>query len=55
MDEIKDSVANATTIAGAGAAIVDWNMVMTMALLATGIILNVARIVEIRRRKKKED
>ena len=36
MDEIKDSVANATTIAGAGAVMIDWNMVMTMALLVTG-------------------
>jgi hypothetical protein len=34
---------------------IDWNMVLTMALLVTGIILNVARIIEIRRRKKKED
>ncbi len=54
MDEIKDSVANATTIAGAGAVMIDWNMVMTMALLVTGIILNVARIIEIRRRKNKD-
>tara|TARA_R100001198_G_scaffold43022_1_gene23827 strand:+ start:736 stop:903 length:168 start_codon:yes stop_codon:yes gene_type:complete len=54
MDEIKDSVANATTIAGAGAVMIDWNMVMTMCLLATGIILNVARIIEIRRKSKKD-
>lgn len=55
MEEIKDSVANATTIAGAGAAMIDWNAALTMALLVTGILLNVARIVEIRRRKRKED
>lgn len=54
MDEIKDSIANGTTVAAAGAAIIDWTSMLTMALIATGIILNVVRIIEIRR-KKKED
>ncbi len=49
------NLVNVTSITGeSGAVIVDWNMVMTMALLATGIILNVARIIEIRRRDKKD-
>ena len=52
MNEIKDSVANVTTIAGAGAAIVNWNEVLTMALLVTGVILNIQRIMS---NKKKED
>ena len=54
MDELKDSIANGTTVAAAGAAMIDWSSMLTMALIATGIILNVVRIIEIRR-KKKED
>ena len=52
MNEIKDSVANLTTIAGAGAAIVNCNEVLTMALLVTGIVLNIQRIMS---NKKKDD
>ena len=50
----KDSVANLTTIAGTGAMVIGWNEVLTMVLILTGIVLNVIRIVEIRK-KKKED
>jgi hypothetical protein len=52
MNEIKDSIANVTTIAGAGAVMINWNEVLTMALLVTGIILNIQRIMA---KKKKED
>ena len=52
MNEIKDSVANVTTIAGAGAVMVNWNEILTMALLVTGIILNIQRIMS---KKKNED
>ena len=52
--ETKDSVANLTTIAGTGAMVIGWNEIMTTLLVGTGIVLNVIRIVEIRR-KKKED
>ena len=52
MEEIKDSIANGTTVAAAGAAIVDWTSMLTMALIVTGIVLNVVRIIEIRRKKK---
>lgn len=56
MHDIKDSIANGTTIAAAGAAIIDWNALLTMGLLITGMALNIARIIEIRREgKKKED
>jgi len=56
MHDIKDSIANGTTIAAAGAAIIDWNALLTMGLLITGMALNIARIIEIRReRNKKED
>lgn len=54
--DMKDSIANGTTIAAAGAALIDWNALLTMGLLITGIALNVARVIEIRREgKKKED
>ena len=52
MNEIKDSVANVTTIAGAGAVMINWNEVLTMALLISGIILNIQRIMA---KKKKQD
>ncbi len=53
MDEIKDSIANGTTVAAAGAAMIDWTSILTITLIVTGIILNVARIIEIRRKSKK--
>lgn len=52
MNEIKDSVANVTTIAGAGAVMINWNEVLTMALLISGVILNIQRIMA---KKKKQD
>jgi hypothetical protein len=56
MHDIKDSIANGTTIAAAGAALIDWNALLTMGLLITGMALNIARIIEIRKEgKKKED
>jgi len=54
MEEIKDSIANGTTVAAAGAAIVDWTSMLTMALIVTGIVLNILRIVDIRRKSKKD-
>jgi hypothetical protein len=54
MEEIKDSIANGTTVAAAGAAMIDWSSMLTMILIISGIALNVARIIEIRR-KRKED
>lgn len=52
MEEVKDSIANGTTVAAAGAAMIDWTSMLTMALIITGIILNVVRIIEIRRKNK---
>ena len=51
---MKDSIANGTTIAAAGAALIDWNALLTMGLLITGIALNVVRVIEIRRESKKD-
>tara|TARA_R110000737_G_scaffold352585_1_gene399247 strand:- start:184 stop:348 length:165 start_codon:yes stop_codon:yes gene_type:complete len=51
--ETKDSIANLTTITAAGSAMVEWNSILTMGLIVTGIILNIQRIRA--HRKKKED
>ena len=52
IQETKDSIANLTTIGAAGAAMVDFNSILTMVLIITGIVLNIMRI---RDRKRKED
>ena len=54
MENIKDSIANGTTVAAAGAAMIDWTSILTITLIVTGIVLNVARIIEIRRNSKKK-
>ena len=54
MEDIKDSIANGTTVAAAGAAMIDWSAILTMVLIVTGIALNIARIIEIRRKGKKD-
>lgn len=54
MDTVKDSIANVTTIAGAASAMIQWNEVLTFFLIATGIVLNVQRIIA-QRRKEKQD
>ena len=53
LTETKDSIANLTTITAAGSAIVDFNSILTMALIITGIVLNIIRIKA--HKKKKED
>ena len=52
MDNIKDTAANATTIFGTGSVVMGWNETLTLVLLITGIIFNIVRIADIRRRKK---
>lgn len=52
--DAKDSIANATTLAGSGAVIMGWNEIFTFVLIVTGIILNVVRIYEIKRKRKGE-
>lgn len=55
MNDIKDTAASVTTIAGGGLAVMGINEWLTFALLITGIILNVVRIVEIRKKKKESE
>tara|TARA_R110001606_G_scaffold364853_1_gene519467 strand:- start:2026 stop:2193 length:168 start_codon:yes stop_codon:yes gene_type:complete len=54
INETKDSIANLTTIGAAGAAMVNYNDILTMILIISGIVLNVQRIRS-NRKKKKED
>ena len=55
MDNIKDTATNVTTIFGTGSVVMGWNETLTLILLVTGIIFNVVRIADIKRRKKKEN
>jgi hypothetical protein len=41
----KDSIANAVSFAGAGAVMIDLQSVLTLILVASGIVLNVMRIM----------
>jgi hypothetical protein len=52
MNDVKDSIANATTIAGPGGIVLGWNETLTLILILTGIVLNLVRIYEIRKNKK---
>ena len=52
--ETKDSIANLTTVAGAGGMVMDFSTILTMTLVLTGIILNIVRIYEIRKGKKED-
>ena len=44
MNELKDTAANLTTIAGSGAMVMGWNEILTITLILTGIALNILRI-----------
>jgi len=52
LHETKDSIANLTTIAGAGVAWLDINTILSLLLILTGIVLNITRIWEVRRKAK---
>ena len=53
-NDIKDTIATGTTIAGGGLAAMGINEWLTLALLITGIVLNIVRIRAINKDKKKE-
>ena len=55
MTEVKDSVSNLTTLAGTGGFLMGWNEGLTLVLIITGIVLNVVRIIETRRRNKNQE
>jgi hypothetical protein len=52
INSTKDSIANLTTIAGTGAMVVGWNEILTFVLIMTGIVLNIIRIMEIRKKNQ---
>jgi len=52
MTDIKDAIANITTIGGSAAVALDWNAIGTFILIVTGIIFNIVRIYEIKRKRK---
>ena len=55
MENLKDTVANVVTIGGTASVVIGVSEVLTIGLLVTGIIFNVVRIYEIRRKKKEEE
>lgn len=44
--EIKDTIANGTSIAALGSALMDWQAPLTLLLVLTGVILNITRIYD---------
>lgn len=50
INDVKDNIANATTIAGSGAAIMGVNEWLTLILILTGIVLNVVRIMAVKKK-----
>ena len=55
MNEVKDSVANLSTIAGTGMVMLNFNEALTLCLLISGIILNIQRIYSNRNRNKDQE
>ena len=54
MEDLKNNIANVTTIVGTGSVVLGTSEILTLILLITGIIFNVVRICEIRRKRKKD-
>jgi len=52
--ETKDSIANLTTIAATSAVMIDWQNILTLVLVVSGIVFNVVRIYEVRTKMKKD-
>ena len=54
IQETKDTAANMVTVLGTGSVVMGWNEALTLVLLITGIIFNIVRVCEIRRKRKKD-
>ena len=50
MENTKDTIANLTTIAGPSGMMLGWNESLTLVLIVTGIILNLVRIIEVKKK-----
>tara|TARA_R110001606_G_scaffold99094_1_gene218775 strand:- start:84 stop:260 length:177 start_codon:yes stop_codon:yes gene_type:complete len=55
MEDLKNNIANVTTLMGTGSVVMGVSEVLTIFLLITGIAFNVIRIYEIKKRKKEEE
>ena len=55
MEDLKNNIANVTTLMGTGSVVMGVSEVLTVFLLITGIAFNVIRIYKIKRRKKEEE
>ena len=55
MEDLKNNIANITTLAGTGSVVIGVSEVLTIFLLITGIAFNIIRIYEIRRKKEQEE
>ena len=54
MDNIKDNIANLTTVAGSGSVVLGLNEILTLVLISTGIIFNVIRIYQYKKKRREE-
>ena len=52
VQETKDTIANTVTIMGTGSVVMGVSEWLTLILLVTGIVFNVVRIIEIKRKRK---
>ena len=48
--DAKDSVANVVTLGGMGSAMFGWNEALTLVLIVTGIVLNIVRIMAVKKK-----
>lgn len=54
IQETKDSIANLTTILGAGTMYIGLNDILSLVLVLTGIALNITRILEVKKKKSEQ-
>lgn len=52
LQETKDTIANITTVTATGSVVIGASEVLTLILLITGIVFNVVRIIEIKRKRQ---
>ena len=52
IQETKDTIANTVTIMGTGSVVMGVSEWLTLILLVTGIVFNIVRIIEIKRKRK---
>ena len=53
--DIKDTTANLTSIAGMSMSMLNIEMILTVAVLVSALILNISRIIAIRKKADKKD